>query len=64
MAAPDPDVPVDITHVAHRKFAALGAHASQTNAGTEEAIRGFLSRNAEQAGWPGRLAEAFVVVRT
>jgi LmbE family N-acetylglucosaminyl deacetylase len=60
---------VDVTGTFDRKVAALRAHASQTGHmdGLEDFLRGWLTRNAEQAGWPeadGRLAEAFHVIDT
>ncbi len=58
---------VDVTGTFARKVAALRAHESQTGQmeGLEDFLRGWLARNAEQAGWPeGRLAEAFQVMET
>ena len=58
---------VDVTATFPRKVAALRAHESQTGdmENLEEFIRGWLARNAQQAGWPeGRLAEAFHVMDT
>jgi LmbE family N-acetylglucosaminyl deacetylase len=58
---------VDITGTFGRKVAALRAHRSQTGQmeGLDDFLRGWLARNAEQAGWPeGRLAEAFQVMDT
>ena len=63
---PDPDHAVDITDEFPRKVAALQAHASQTaHMDIEAVIRGRLATVAEAAGLPpGRLAEAFTVLRT
>ena len=68
MATPRPDRFVDVTETFERKLAALRCHASQ---GTDrdgrlaERMRTGLTANAERAGLePGRLAEAFAVVRT
>jgi LmbE family N-acetylglucosaminyl deacetylase len=58
---------VDVTGTFARKVAALRAHQSQTAQmdNLEEFLRGWLARNAEQAGWPaGRLAEGFLVMET
>ncbi|MGH3155209.1 MAG: PIG-L deacetylase family protein [Streptosporangiaceae bacterium] len=58
---------VDVTETFDRKVAALRAHESQTgqNGNLAEFLRGWLGRNAGQAGWPeGRLAEAFHVMDT
>jgi LmbE family N-acetylglucosaminyl deacetylase len=64
---PDPNHYVDVTEVFSRKVAALRAHASQTGHmdGLEDMLRGWLSRAAAAAGFPGgRLAEAFQVLDT
>lgn len=59
---------VDVTSTFDKKVAALRAHVSQEtdrDGQLEERIRGWLSLNAEQAGWPaGSLAEAFFVIPT
>jgi LmbE family N-acetylglucosaminyl deacetylase len=58
---------VDVTDTFDRKVAALRAHQSQTGQmeNLAEFLRGWLARNAEQAGWPeGRLAEGFQVMET
>lgn len=58
---------VDVTDSFDRKVAALRAHASQTGHmdGLDDFLRGWLARNAQQAGWPeGKLAEAFHVIDT
>jgi LmbE family N-acetylglucosaminyl deacetylase len=63
---PSPNHYVDVTATFGRKIAALRAHRSQTGHmdGLEEMIRGWLERNARQAGLPdGRLAEAFQVIQ-
>jgi LmbE family N-acetylglucosaminyl deacetylase len=65
--SPSPDRFVDVTATFGRKIAALRAHESQTahREGLEDFLRGWLARNAEQAGWPeGKLAEAFQVMET
>ncbi len=67
MASPQASHFVDVTANFDRKIAALRAHESQTGhmENLAEFIRGWLSRAAEQAGWPqGRLAEVFQVVQT
>ena len=67
MGGATPNHYVDVTGTFGRKVAALRAHESQTGhmEGLEDFLRGWLARNAEQAGWPeGRLAEAFQVVET
>ena len=58
---------VDVTGTFDRKVAALRAHKSQTGQmdNLDDFLRGWLARNAEQAGWPeGKLAEAFQVMDT
>jgi len=62
MNGPTPDTFVDVTDTFPQKVAALRAHRSQTahHEDLEGFLRGWLARNAEQAGWPsGRLAEVF-----
>ncbi|MBC6456938.1 PIG-L deacetylase family protein [Actinomadura sp. HBU206391] len=64
---PAPNKHVDVTDVFDRKLAALRAHVSQTAHmdGLDQMLRGFLTRNAEAAGFAeGRLAEVFQVVPT
>jgi LmbE family N-acetylglucosaminyl deacetylase len=63
----EPNHYVDVTGTFDRKVAALRAHASQTAHmdGLDGFLRGWLARNAGQAGWAeGRLAEAFHVIDT
>jgi LmbE family N-acetylglucosaminyl deacetylase len=58
---------IDVTDTFGRKVAALRAHHSQIGhmEGLEDFLRGWLARNAEQAGWAeGRLAEVFQVMET
>jgi LmbE family N-acetylglucosaminyl deacetylase len=65
MSGVSPNHYVDVTDTFDRKVAALRAHQSQTGQMEQLAdfLRGWLARNAEQAGWPeGRLAEAFQVM--
>jgi len=67
MSSFTPNHYVDITGTFDRKVAALRAHKSQTGQmdNLEELLRGWLARNAAQAGWPeGRLAETFQVMDT
>jgi LmbE family N-acetylglucosaminyl deacetylase len=67
MSGVSPNHYVDVTDTFDRKVAALRAHESQTGQmeGLADFLRGWLARNAEQAGWPeGRLAEAFQVMDT
>ena len=67
MGASRPNHYSDVTSTFARKIAALRAHESQTGhmEGLEEFLRGWLARNAAEAGWPeGRLAEAFQVMET
>jgi LmbE family N-acetylglucosaminyl deacetylase len=67
MSSVSPNHYVDVTDTFDRKVAALRAHVSQTGQmeGLADFLRGWLARNAEQAGWPeGRLAEAFQVMDT
>ncbi|GIH10544.1 GlcNAc-PI de-N-acetylase [Rhizocola hellebori] len=60
---PDPDHRVDVTDVFDRKLTALRAHVTQTShmSNLEEMLRERLSALSEQ---PGRLAEAFTIIRT
>jgi LmbE family N-acetylglucosaminyl deacetylase len=56
---------VDVTDMFDRKVAALRSHASQISDEEElkTMLRGFLSANAQRAGFDeGRLAEAFLVM--
>lgn len=65
-AGPVTDHHVDVTGVVDRKLAAIAAHESQLPGGIgelEERVRGWLARNARDAGLPeGRYAETFRVV--
>jgi LmbE family N-acetylglucosaminyl deacetylase len=64
---PDPDHAVDVTATFDRKLAALRAHASQTRhmSDLEGILRERLSALASNCGLaPGRLAEAFTIIRT
>ena len=65
MGSPTPDQNVDVTDTFDRKLAALREHVSQTSHmdDLEGLLRGWLTRNAGDAGLPGgRLAEAFQLV--
>ncbi len=68
MAAPGPNAYVDVTDTFEAKLAALRSHVSQEvdrSGQLEVWIRGWLERNATDAGWkPGRLAEAFRRIET
>ena len=68
MAAPDRNVYVDVTDTFDAKLAALRAHVSQhtdRDGNLEARIRGWLSQNADEAGWEtGRLAEGFRRIQT
>jgi LmbE family N-acetylglucosaminyl deacetylase len=68
MASPRSDTYVDVTAAFDKKVAALRAHVSQEtdrDGQLEERIRGWLTLNARQAGWPdGTLAEAFFRIPT
>jgi LmbE family N-acetylglucosaminyl deacetylase len=66
MASPLADHFVDVTDTFENKLAALRAHQSQTGElDLDQFLRGWLSRSAEQAGFPaGRLAEVFQVLST
>ena len=58
---------VDVTEAFDRKIEALRCHGSQhpNPDGLEPMIRGWLTANAERAGWPaGRLAEGFYAIAT
>ncbi|MDI1464382.1 PIG-L family deacetylase [Catellatospora sp. KI3] len=63
---PDPDHAVDVTGVFDRKLAALRAHASQTShlPDLEGMLRERLGALATAHGLPGRVCEAFTVIRT
>lgn len=64
---PSPDYGVDVTDTFPRKIEALKAHTSQTThmQNLEEMLRSRLSDLAGALGLPpGRLAEAFTIVRT
>lgn len=65
MGHPDVDHYRDVTAVFDRKLAALREHVSQTAhmENLEGLIRGWLTANAQLAGYPeGRLAESFKLV--
>jgi LmbE family N-acetylglucosaminyl deacetylase len=68
MASPRADVYVDVTATFDKKVAALRAHVSQEtdrDGQLEERLRGWLTLNAQRAGWPaGSLAETFFRVPT
>ncbi len=58
---------VDVTDTFDRKIEALRCHVSQhpNPDGLEPMIRGWLTGNAKNAGWPdGRLAEGFYAIAT
>jgi LmbE family N-acetylglucosaminyl deacetylase len=62
-----PDRFVDVTDTFERKLEALLSHVSQhpDPGRLEPMLRGWLTANAEQAGWPeGRLAEGFFAIAT
>ncbi|WP_422734710.1 PIG-L deacetylase family protein [Micromonospora sp. WMMD558] len=63
---PAPDHAVDVTDSYHRKVAAMRAHRSQTaHLDVDTWVRDQLTAIAADAGLPpGRLAEAFTVLRT
>ncbi|MFI9201469.1 PIG-L deacetylase family protein [Streptomyces sp. NPDC053048] len=66
MSAPEPNQYVDVTAVLDRKLEALRAHASRAAAlpDPEEPLRARLAAHARVGGLPpGRVAEAFEVVR-
>jgi LmbE family N-acetylglucosaminyl deacetylase len=66
LGGPDPDHAVDVTDVFDRKLAALRAHMTQTShMDLETVVRDRLAATAAAVGLPpGRLAEAFTVIRT
>lgn len=67
MSSAGPTHFVDVTDTFDTKIAALHAHVSQTAHmdNLAEFVGGWLTRNAEAAGWPeGRLAEGFRVFAT
>jgi LmbE family N-acetylglucosaminyl deacetylase len=68
MASPRADTYVDVTATFEKKLSALREHRSQgvdRDGQLEGWVRGFLTRNAEGAGWgDGRLAESFMVIAT
>lgn len=67
MTGPRPDTRVDVTGVFEQKLAALRAHVSQTahRARLRDEVRDRLAEQAAAGGLPpGRLAEAFQVIRT
>lgn len=67
IGTPTPNQWVDVTDTFDAKLAALHAHDSQTAhmENLEDYVRAWLSKSAQAGGLPdGRLAEAFMVVRT
>ena len=63
----EPNRFVDVTETFERKVEALRCHVSQHQdpERLEPLLRGWLTGNAELAGWPqGRLAEGFYVITT
>lgn len=68
MASARANTYVDVTATLDKKLGALRAHVSQEtdrDGQLEERIRGWLTLNARQAGWPdGTLAEAFFRIPT
>jgi LmbE family N-acetylglucosaminyl deacetylase len=68
MASPRADTYVDVTATFDKKVGALRAHVSQEtdrDGQLEDRLRGWLTLNAERAGWPvGSLAEVFYRIPT
>ncbi|MGM9335493.1 PIG-L deacetylase family protein [Streptomyces murinus] len=67
MTGPTPDAYIDVTTVFERKVEALRIHTSQTAHFDDLAglLRDWLAEHADAGGLPpGRLAEAFQIVRT
>jgi LmbE family N-acetylglucosaminyl deacetylase len=68
MASPRSDTYVDVTATFDKKVAALRAHVSQEtdrDGQLADRLRGWLTVNAKQAGWPdGSLAESFFRLET